>query len=576
MHVRILILIFLAFLSLWGKVLSPEEAFQAQITQNEAGIEVRIELGKDIYLYEEEFKITLYNGEPTLLNPHLDLPQAINYDGYQIYPESLHVKIPWEVLGGFGVKKDSLFGVEVSWQGCSKQGLCYQPMSKKVDFNGANAKNSDSSKEISTSEHDAIALAFENKEAWWILVSFFGFGLLLSLTPCVFPMIPILSSIIVAQGGENLGSKRGFFLAFVYVLAMAVAYTIAGVLAGIFGANIQILLQTPWVIWLFSGVFVLLSLSMFGLYELQLPQFLRQKLAPKNDQKGGIWGIAVMGFLSALIVGPCVAAPLAGALLYIGQSGDALLGGAALFVMSMGMGVPLLLIGASAGKLLPKPGAWMDATKAFFGIMLLALAIWMLERVIPANIALVLYGILAISTAVYMGAFEPSRSGGWWRLWKSFAWIVLLYGAMLFVGGVSKAQNPMNPLEPFVGSSSIGVGEKLDFTYIKSVEELQLAVKNSQKPVMVDFYADWCVNCKELENITFKDPAVRAILDRMTLLKVDVTKNSAEDKRLLEKFNLFGPPGLIFYRGGEELKSMQIVGFVQPRQFEKHLQKVIE
>jgi len=570
--VRFITLLFISILTLWGQILSPDEAFKAQITQDDTGAKVRIDLGEGIYLYEEEFKITLHTDKPILLNPSLELPQATEYDGYQIYKESIQVKIPWSVLGSFGVEKKDSFGIELSWQGCSDKGLCYQPMSKRVDF-GDVPKTEDIAPNQTISEHDAIASSFANQGAWWILASFFGFGLLLSLTPCVFPMIPILSSIIVAQGGESLGSKRGFLLAFVYVLAMAITYTVAGVLAGVFGANIQALLQTPWVIWLFSGVFVALSLSMFGLYELQLPAFLR--FAPKNkSQKGGIWGVAMMGLLSALIVGPCVAAPLAGALLYISHSGDALLGGAALFVMSMGMGVPLLLIGASAGKLLPKPGPWMDGIKAFFGVILLALAIWMLERVIPAHISLILYGILAISTAIYMGALEPSRNGGWWRLWKSVAWVILLFGAMLFVGGVAKGKNPMNPLEPFMGNSSTA-SQDLPFVYINSVEELQAAVKNSQKPVMVDFYADWCVNCKELDGITFKDPAVRAMLETMTLLKVDVTKNSAEDKRLLKEFNLFGPPGLIFYKEGKELQSLQIVGFVGPRDFEKHLQKVL-
>jgi thiol:disulfide interchange protein DsbD len=316
---------------------------------------------------------------------------------------------------------------------------------------------------------------------------------------------------------------------------------------------------------------------MFGLYELQLPAFLRQKLAPtQGSQKGGIWGVAVMGLLSALIVGPCVAAPLAGALLYISQSGDALLGGTALFVMSMGMGVPLLLIGASAGKLLPKPGPWMDGTKAFFGVMLLALAIWMLERVIPTHISLILYGILAISSSIHMGALEPSRAGGWWRLWKSAAWVILLFGVMLFAGGVAKGTNPMNPLEPFMGGSAIGINQELSFVHVKSIEELEDAVKKSQKPVMVDFYADWCVNCKELEQITFKDPKVMALLDAMTLLKVNVTANSNEDKRLMKKFNLFGPPGLIFYREGKELQPLQVVGYVEPRAFEEHLKKVLE
>jgi len=573
--VRLITLLFVTVFTLFAQVLTPEEAFNVQIFQGDEGVEVKIDLGEDIYLYKDELKFNLHLPETILLNPHLDLPEAVSHDGYQIYPDSLHVKIPWQVLNQFDVTKDSAFALEVAWQGCSKLGLCYQPMTKKVEFADAKGSSQNLSNQ-DISEHDAIAQAFKSKSALWVLASFFGFGLLLSLTPCVFPMIPILSSIIVTQGGESLGSKKGFFLALVYVLAMAVTYSIAGVLAGLFGANIQAYMQTPWVIWLFSGLFVLLSLSMFGLYELQLPYFIRKRFSAVDSPKKGIVGVALMGLLSALIVGPCVAAPLAGALLYIGQSADALLGGAALFVMSLGMGVPLLLIGASAGKLLPKPGPWMDGTKAFFGITLLALAIWMLDRVIPSHISVILYGILAIATAIYMGALEPSKVGGWWRLYKSLAVIILLYGAMLFVGGVAKATNPLNPLEPFLGAKEFASKGGLQFSTIKTLQELEDSINKSTKPVMIDFYADWCVNCKELEEITFKDPAVRDILKTMTLLRVDVTKNSDEDRKLLKKYNLFGPPALIFYRDKKELKSLQIVGFVEPREFEKHLQKVLQ
>ncbi|NLC28298.1 MAG: protein-disulfide reductase DsbD [Campylobacteraceae bacterium] len=577
---RFLWIVVLFCVTLNSQILTSEEAFSVDAIKGEDGVEVFLKAGNDIFFYEQEIGISLKSPRRVLLNPFLDLPEPEKYDNEYVYFDTLSVMVPWSVLIAERVEKNDPFVLEIAWQGCSKKGLCYRPMKKEFSFNGGSLASTASADEEKRSleplsEHDTIASTLFGKNIIFIVLSFLGFGLLLSLTPCIFPMIPILSSIIVSQGGKKLGAKRGFWLALVYVLAMSVAYTAAGVFAGLFGANVQVMLQTPWVIWLFSAIFVVLSFSMFGLYELQLPNFLRQKLAPVDTKRSsGIWGVAVMGFLSALIVGPCVAAPLAGALLYIGQSGDAFLGGVALFAMSLGMGVPLLLIGASAGKILPKPGPWMDGTKAFFGIMLLALAIWMLERVISSSVVVMLYGILAIGTAVFMGALEPSRTKGWWRLWKSIAVLILIYGIFLFAGGVAKATNPLNPLVPFSQGVSAQKNSELNFEYIKSIAELEERINKSTKPVMVDFYADWCVNCKELESITFADPIVKAKLEKMTLLKIDVTKNEEEDKALLKKFNLFGPPGLIFYKDGKELRSLQIVGLIKPKEFKIHLDKV--
>ena len=522
---KLLFLPFFLSTLLFSQTLTNEEAFKANISQNENGVEVSISIGENIFLYEEEIDISLVKPELKSLNPFINFPNPEKFDNYLVYFDEFKALVPWSVLSKLGVEKGDFFEVKLSWQGCSKQGFCYQPMNYNVGFNEI-GKNS-----TTLSEHDAIA--------------------------------------------QNL-LEKGFFLALTYVLSMAIAYTIVGVLAGLFGANMQALFQVPWIIWLFSLVFVALSLSMFGFYELQMPSFITKKLSFASDKKDGIVGVAIMGFLSALIVGPCVAAPLAGALLYIGQSGDALLGGVALFVMSLGMGLPLLLIGASAGKLLPKPGPWMDATKAFFGITLLALAIWMLDRVIPSHISLMLYGVLALFTSVYMGVLERAKEGGWWRFLKGVALLILIYGIFLIAGGVAKGENPLNPLEPFSLKAEFVQKDSLGFEYISSVKELEERVKKSKKPVMVDFYASWCVSCKELENITFKDEIVSRKLNEMELLKVDVTKNSSDDKELLKKFNLFGPPGLIFYKGGEELKELQIVGFIKAKEFSAHLDRVLK
>ncbi|MEA3288668.1 MAG: protein-disulfide reductase DsbD, partial [Campylobacterota bacterium] len=409
--------------------------------------------------------------------------------------------------------------------------------------------NTQQEEKITINETDTIAQTLKEGNVLLILATFFGFGLLLALTPCIFPMIPILSSIIVRQSDAsgNMSSSKGFMLSLVYVLSMSVAYTLAGVAAGVFGANIQAMLQNPFVIVSFASIFVALAFSMFGYYEIGLPNSWMSKLNKASDtssRHGGYKGVAVMGFLSALIVGPCVAPPLAGALIYIGQTGDALLGGAALFVMSLGMGIPLLAIGLGAGKYMPKPGGWMSIVSKVFGVVMLGIAIWMLERIVP------FYVTMLLTIALLMGsAFYLIKNGN--RFGKGVA-VALMIASTAFV---------------MIGVNSQKQGDKVQFTYVKTIQELEHVVSTSKKPVMVDFWATWCVSCKELDNITFKDPAVKAELSKYTLIKVDVTKNSKDDKALMEKFNLFGPPALIFYENGKELKQKRIIGFKSAKDF---------
>ena len=400
--------------------------------------------------------------------------------------------------------------------------------------------------------------------------TFFLFGLLLSLTPCVFPMIPILSSIIVGQG-EKLTTKKSFIMSLVYVLAMSVTYTVAGVLAGIFGENLQVMFQNPWIIGSFAAIFVVLSFSMFGFYELQLPNALQSKLTNiSNNQKSGSYiGVAIMGFLSALIVGPCVAPPLAGALIYIGQTGDAFLGGTALFAMSIGMGIPLLILGVSAGKLLPKAGAWMDNVKAIFGVMLLAIAIWMAERIIPASITLALWSALLIGSSVYLGAFNNTYSKtGWAKFAKSFGIILFIYGLLIAIGMSAGSKDLLQPLKVLQGGTtqSTSQNEGLDFKKIKSSQDLKLAVASNEL-VMLDFYADWCISCKEMEKFTFSDASVQNNLAKVTLLKADVTDNDDIDKALMKSLNIIGPPAILFFKNGKEVKSQRVVGFKTAKDF---------
>jgi thiol:disulfide interchange protein DsbD len=398
-------------------------------------------------------------------------------------------------------------------------------------------------------------------------------------------MIPILSGIIVAQG-NNMNVKKAFVLSLVYVLAMALTYTVVGVLAGLFGSNLQAAFQTPWILFSFAFIFVLLSLSMFGFYELQLPSSWQTKLTKTSEGQTGLVGVAVMGLLSALIVGPCVAAPLAGALIYIGQTGDALLGGVALFSLSIGMGVPLLIIGTSAGKFMPKPGAWMEAIKYIFGVMLLGVAIWMLSRVVPAQVTMILWSLLLIVSAIYMGALEPMQQGiaNVKKMIKAIGFVMLVYGLFLLVGAFTGAKHPFDPLEK-LGSSTITVtggdttemSEEVVFTRVGSLDELHKMIKQSDQKVMLDFYADWCVSCKEMEEYVFNDPRVREKLSEYTLLQVDVTRNNAADKEILKYFGLYGPPTVLFFgTDNEEIKSMRIVGEVSTSEFISYLDELEE
>jgi thiol:disulfide interchange protein DsbD len=397
-------------------------------------------------------------------------------------------------------------------------------------------------------------------------------------------MVPILSGIIAGEG-DRITTGRALTLSLVYVLAMAVTYTLAGVLAGMFGQNLQATFQNPWVIGAFVGIFVLLALSMFGFYELQLPSSWQTKLTEQsNRQQGGrLGGVAIMGFLSALIVGPCVAPPLAAALIFIGETGSPALGGAALFSMSLGMGVPLILFGVSAGKLLPRAGMWMNAVKAVFGVGLLALGIWMLERIVPGNVIMVLWGLLAIGCAVYLGALEriPEGASGWARLWKALGVSLLLFGALQFIGAASGGSYWLRPLEHLsLGSGAPASAERVAFQRIKSVDDLDAAVAQANSrglPAMLDFYADWCVECIRMERNTFPDAGVQAALERLQPLKADVTANDDVDQALMRRYGIIGPPAILFFnRQGEEMEAYRLVGYFTPEEFAAHLQRVIE
>ncbi|MCT7582116.1 protein-disulfide reductase DsbD [Aliarcobacter butzleri] len=558
----LLILFIYSFsLELGNKVLEPEEAFKVKFIKNEDSLNIKFELGKDIYLYHDKLQINILKPQKIEITKELNIPKPVNYEEFIVHFDDLNLTIPYNLLKSKVDSKE--FEIELKFQGCSKAGLCYAPMSQKQIL----VLNTNIQDEVSTNinETDSIANSLKEKNLLLVLLTFFGFGLLLSLTPCVFPMIPILSSIIVgASKNETMTASRGFFLSLVYVLSMSVAYTIAGVIAGIFGANLQVALQNPYVLVIFALIFVALAFSMFGYFEIRLPQAIQNRVNKTTDgkEKQGILGIAIMGFLSALIVGPCVAPPLAGALVYIGQTGDAILGGLALFVMSLGMGVPLLLIGLGAGKFMPKPGGWMESITRIFGIVMLGVAIWLLDRVLNATIIMYLWALLLLGSAIYLKIYQHI-------LTQLITVVIFILGVVLFVGAISGATNPLNPLEKFTSSKMTQVSdEKLIFKKVKNIQELELAIKNSNKPVMLDFWASWCVSCKELEEITFQDEQVINKLQEFTLLKADVTENNDEDKALQKKFGVVGPPALIFWdKDKNEIQASRIIGYKNSKDF---------
>ncbi len=565
-------------------ILPVDQAFQFYTDPPSAsGVVLHWHVTKGYYLYRDKIKVELPDATGITLGT-LDLPAGeVKQDEFfgrmEIYKHDFQIRV---ALSG----KPPAAGpvtLKVTYQGCATAGICYPPVIKRVTLDLAGWRGATSSTAATPlpasgapiAEQDRIAQTLASGRTWLTLLIFFGSGLLLAFTPCVFPMVPILSGLIVGQG-QNITTARAVLLSLAYVLAMALTYTVAGVCAALFGANLQAAFQNPWVLGSFSALFVVLAMSLFGFYELQVPTSLQGKLTDlSNRQRGGtLLGAAIMGLLSALIVGPCVAAPLAGALIYIGKTGDALLGGSALFVLSLGMGAPLLVLGASAGKLLPRAGAWMNTVKAVFGVLLLAVAIWMLERILPGAITMTLWAALLIVSGVYMGALErlmPDATG-WRKFWKGIGLVILLYGALLLVGAGGGGSDALRPLQGMrVAGAASAAAPTLDFTRIKSVDDFRHALASaSGKAVMLDFYADWCVSCKEMEKDTFADPAVRQALNGRLLLQADVTANDAQDAALLQHFGLIGPPSILFFNPqGRECDARRVMGYMKPEQFQR-------
>ncbi|WP_430233510.1 protein-disulfide reductase DsbD [Nitrosomonas communis] len=591
------------------ELLPPDEAFKFSIeVKDEHTLIANLIPAKDYYLYRDKIAF-----EPKSDGIHIEkitlppgkMKEDQTFGKTEVYYQPVQAVISLKRE----VPAVNQLSLAATYQGCNEPiGVCYAPIKKENDITlptikvalntaaetisgNAAAANVDAAAELFQTpaglpaietESYKIEQMFASGNFWLILTGFFGIGLLLAFTPCVFPMFPILSGII-ANRSQHLTKRHGLVLALAYVLGMAIAYAIAGIAAGLSGAMLSAALQNAWVLGTFALIFVVLAFSMFGFYELQLPSFLQSKLSEEAGHlRGGhLSGVFGMGALSALIVSPCVAAPLAGALLYISQTRDVVLGGASLFMMALGMGVPLLLLGASAGALLPKSGPWMESIQQFFGVLLLAVAIWLISPVISEVAHMLLWAALLIISAIYLHAIDPlpERASGFRKFLKGLGVIALLTGVALLIGVLSGSRDILQPLSKLnvasagnnevAQSVSLNQADHLPFQRIKTIAELDEVIQQSKnKYIMVDFYADWCISCKEMERFTFTDANVQARLKDVVLLQVDVTAGTPDDTALLKRFKLFGPPGILFLdRQGNEVPNIKIIGYLNKKDF---------
>lgn len=613
-----------------GEPLPPEQAFGFEAIAGDGNtLLLRFTPAKGYYLYRDKTSLKLAGARGIALD-HPRWPQGVLHrDQYfgnvVVYFDQIDVPLPLR-----RTRADTAnVRLTATFQGCQTDGICYPPMTRTVALAlpagtatsaatrastslgtaiddsraagavasqsadaamqlphsvplqaGSKARGSALNQNASESypgaaEDSRLAAALAGKSRWWTLLGFFGAGLLLAFTPCVLPMIPILSGLIAGQG-TRLGTRRALLLSLVYVVANALVFTVAGVVAGLVGANLQAAFQTPWIIVAFALLFVALALSSFGLYELQLPMALRSRLGAFSDrQRGGsLVGVAAMGALSALIVGPCVAPPLAAAVLYISQSHDPVFGGVALFLLAMGMGLPLLAFGAAAGRGMPTSGPWMTTAQRVFGFVFLGLAVWMLSRILPAPATLALFGLLALTAAAW--AFSAATASPRTRLATRFAGLLLgVVGAAELLGALGGGRDPLQPLAGVFGAQP---AHELAFRTIKSATDLDREIQAAQaagKPLLFDFYADWCVSCKEMEKYTFTDPAVHTVLADFVLLKADVTANDAVDQALMQRFGIIGPPATLFFRDGVERRDLRLIGYEKVAPFVARVQRAV-
>lgn len=567
-----------------GDFLPVDDAFVPLVIALDGNtVEVSWQVADGYYLYKDKFAVRTYSDKVQLGRPEFPegTPKTDEYFGLtEVYLDDVFVRLPLARATPAPLQ----LALEVDYQGCAEDGICYPPVTRTLNVQLPEATAVAALAAVGeppmVSEHARLAELIGSSSLLAVVATFFGAGLLLAFTPCVLPMIPILSGVI-AGDKHAVSPARGFSLALSYVLGMALIYTAAGVVAAAIGVQLQAVFNAPWVIVLFALLFVVLALGMFGVYNLQVPAAIQNVATDISGQQrsGTFVGAFVMGALSSLIVTACVAPPLVAALTVIGQAGDVWRGGLALFALSLGMGAPLLVVGASAGKLLPQAGPWMIAVKSAFGFMMLGLAIWMLSRILPGSVTLALWGILVVMAGVWLGGLTalPADAGTSRKLAKGGGVLALVYGVALVFGALSGGQDPLRPLANLGVSGTAGKEHALDFRRIKTVADLDAALADAAatgKTTMLDFYADWCVSCIEMERYTFTDPAVQEALSNTVLLQADVTANDADDQALLQFFGVYGPPTIIFFdRNGQQRKGYEVVGYMKAKAFADHVQR---
>jgi thiol:disulfide interchange protein DsbD len=576
-----------------SKYLPPNEAFKVYAFDDGETINTKIVLGKDIHITYETLKYKII--KPTEFELDVDKPKPHKVQKELYLENDVIVDIPVSSIASKIQGEEKKYTLLIEFQGCSSKGICYDTVKKEYNF--VTPKPSLWSKIMSLTDSKnsaSIIDVLKSESSFFIVLLFLVLGLLLALTPCIFPMIPILSSIIVSQSGDGKPSAmKGFITSLIYVLSMAVTYTAVGVISGLLGADIQSAMQNPWVLTTFALMFLALAFSLFGYYEMQLPSSWQSKLnsASDNAQGRGILGTALMGFLSAFIIGPCVAPPLAGAVIFISQTGDAFLGGLALFVMSIGMGLPLLLVGLGAGKFMPRPGGWMTTVSQVFGVVMLGLSIFMFSKVLPETVTMLLWALLFIGVSLYMGVFNnSSQSKGAFKLFQLLGFASLIYGGSLFIALLSGSTSMMHPFEKFTMSQVITIGgdnggeavitppkveERKGSHRGYSLSRLMEEIKASKLPVVVDFGKKSCPSCRELEAMTFPNAKVVEELKRFTFITVDITAQTDEDKAILKHYGLFGAPNIIFFDTNNKfLPKKSLNGFINAKVFSEHLKSI--
>ena len=547
---------------LCGEPLNFDNAFKIDAKFiKDSGAVLSFNIDESVYLYKDKFKLTIGSN---LINDELNLPLTKTYKDHEIYSGQFQILIPQGLIKD--LSNIDKFDIKLSLSGCSIDGFCYPPKNFKFDFFRGFSDYKITKTELKNSnlQHQAqrkeakIAGFFENKNIFWIFAIFFGYGLLMSLTPCVFPMIPILSSILAFKIAKNpngekskqISIKTTLFLSLIYVLSMAFAYALIGAITGLFGFNLNMAFQNPLVSAVISALFVFFALNMFGVFEINLPSGFQNKISDKLQQKGGIFAVIFMGMLSALIVGPCIVAPMAGALIYIANTGDWLIGFFTLFFMGLGMGVPLLAIGAGFG--LPRPGAWMGEIRMIFGFLMLFSAVYFSDWVIGKNLALLFYGIIGVFFAVFLWGAN--------RLKQGFSLVIFIYSVILIIGFAVGGVKPFKPLQNLGSTNALqsNFNAKLNFKYVSNLGDLNTVLKTSTKPVLLDFWASWCVSCEEFDEILSG-----VNLDKFELIRVDMTAQDEKISEILTKFGVLNPPTILFFKNGEEIQSARIVGLVE-------------